>query len=100
MVQYMTKFLPDLSMTLEPLRELTCKDKVWQWSKDCESVFLKIKMLRGTPVLAYFDPEKEAVIQIDSSKDGICAVLLHEGKPVEYASISLTASERNWAQID
>ena len=28
-----------------------------------------------TPVLAYFDPGKEVVVQLDSSKDGIGAVL-------------------------
>ena len=37
---------------------------------------------------------------MDSSKDGIGAVLLQDGRPVEYASRSLTASERNWAQIE
>ena len=42
------------------------------------------------------------MIQVDSSKHGIGAVLLQEGRPVEYASRALTrtASERNWAQIE
>ena len=57
-------------------------------------------MLTETPVLAYFDPGKEVVLKVDSSKDGIGAVLLQDGRPVEYASRSLTASERNWAQIE
>lgn len=101
MVQYMAKFLPDLSTIMEPLRELTRKDKAWHWSKDCEAAFQRIKMmLTETPVLAYFDPGKEVVVQVDSSKDGIGAVLLQDGRPVEYASRSLTVSERNWAQIE
>ena len=50
--------------------------------------------------LAYFDSSKEVVIQADSSKHGIGAVLLQEGRPIEYASRSLTPSERNWAQIE
>ena len=28
------------------------------------------------------------------------AVLLQEGRPIEYASRALTPSERNWAQIE
>lgn len=101
MVQYMAKFLPDLSTIMEPLREITRKDKAWHWSKDCKAVFQRIKMmLTETPVLAYFDPGKEVVVQVDSSKDGIGAVLLQDGRPVEYASRSLTMSERNWAQIE
>ena len=101
MVQYMAKFLPDLSTILEPIRELTRKEKAWQWSEDCEAAFQKIKeMLTETPVLADFDPGKEVVVQVDSSKDGIGAVLLQDGRPVEYASRSLTASERNCAQIE
>ena len=39
------------------------------------------------------------VIQGDSSKHGIGAVLLQGGRPIEYASRALTPSERNWAQI-
>ena len=40
------------------------------------------------------------MIQVDSSKHGIGAVLLQEGRPIEYASRALTPSERNWAQIE
>ena len=37
---------------------------------------------------------------MDSSKHGIGAALLQEGRPVEYASRALKPSERNWAQIE
>ena len=39
-------------------------------------------------------------MEVYSSKHGIGAVLLQEGRPVEYASRALTPSERNWAQIE
>ena len=101
MVQYMANFLPDLSTILKPIRDLTRKEKACHWSEDCEAAFQKIKkMLTETLVLAYFDPGKEIVLQVDSSKDGIVAVLLKYERPVEYASRSLTASERNCAQIE
>ena len=40
------------------------------------------------------------MIQVDNSKHGIVAVLLQEGRPIEYASRALTPSERNLAQIE
>ena len=51
-------------------------------------------------MLAYFDPEKELVLQVDSSKNGLGAVLLQNGKPIEFASRSLKPAKRNWAQIE
>lgn len=58
------------------------------------------KNLSESPCLAYFDVSKEVVIQVDSSKHWIGAVLLQEGRPVEYASGALTPCEKNWAQIE
>ena len=71
------------------------------WSTECENAFATLKKnLSESPCLAYFDATKEVVIQVDSSKHGIGAVLLQEGRPVEYASRALSPSERNWAQIE
>ena len=100
-VQYMAKFLPDLSKVLEPIHALTRKETDFIWSSECEDAFTKIKsMLTNAPVIAYFDPNKEVVLQVDSSKDAVGAVILQDGRPVEYASRSLRKSERNWAQIE
>lgn len=100
-VQYMAKFLPSLSTTLEPLRTLTRKNAPWAWTKKCEKAFTDVKkQLTGTPVLVYFNPDLELTLQTDSSKDGLGAVLLQNGKPIEYASRSLTSAQRKWAQIE
>ena len=50
--------------------------------------------------LRYFDPEKELIRQVDSSKDVLGTSLLQEGKPIEYSLRALTSAERNWAQIE
>lgn len=97
-VQYMAKFLPSLSTTLEPLRTFTRKDTPRTWTKKCEKAFTDVKkQLTGTPVLVYFNPDLELTLQTDSSKDGLGAVLLQNGKPIEYAS--LTSAQRKRAQI-
>ena len=101
MAQYMARFLPNLAETLKPMRALTRKNTPFVWSKECETAFNSLKKdLSEPPCLAYFDSAKEVVIQVDSSKHGIGAVLLQEGRPIEYASRALTPSERNWAQIE
>lgn len=101
MVQYMARFLPDLSKKLEPIRLLTCKDTPFNWSSGCEKAFSELKhMLTHSPVLQYFDAKKPVVVQCDASGTGIGACLMQEGKPVEYASRALTPSEQKWAQIE
>lgn len=101
MVQYMAKFLPNLSNDMEPIRALTRKDTAFEWTSDCENAIKTVKnKLTQAPVLAYYDAKKELTLQVDSSRSGIGAALLQDGKPVEYASRTLTSAERNWAQIE
>lgn len=101
MIQYLAKFLPNLSQDIEPIRELTKKDVSFHWSEACEDAFRKVKdKVSETPVLVYFDPDKELSLQVDSSQSGVGAVLLQEGRPIEYASRALTDAEQKWAQIE
>ncbi|KAL3887489.1 hypothetical protein ACJMK2_027430 [Sinanodonta woodiana] len=88
LVQYIAKFVPNLSETLEPLRNLTRKNTPVK------------QLLKQTDVLAIYDPNKDLVLQVDSSKDGLGAALLQDGHPLEFASKSLKPAERNWAQIE
>ena len=99
----MAKFLPNLATILEPIRALTRKDTLFVWSTECEDAFNTLtKNLSEPPCLAFFYSSKEVVIQANSSKHGIGAVLLAiaEGGRIEYASRALTPSEPNWAQIE
>ena len=101
MAQYMSRFIPDLAGTLEPIRALTKKGVPFIWCKEYENAFDTLKRnLSESACLAYYDPSKELVIQVDSSKHGLGAALLQDGRPIEYASRALTPSERNWAQIE
>ena len=100
-VQYLSRFLPNLADDLKPLRRLTCDDVPWNWTAECDQALEKVKRkITDTPVLTFYDPSKELVVQVDSSKDGIGAALLQDGKPIEYASRTMTSTEERYAQIE
>ena len=82
MVQYLAKFMQNLASDLEPIRALTKKDIVGNWSRECDEALNAVKRkVTNTPVLVYFDPEKELVLQVDSSKEGLGAAILQGGRP-------------------
>ena len=97
----MAKFIPKLSEVTSPLRELLQKDVHWHWDEYHKKSFQEIKkLLSSDRCLAFFDVSRPITIQVDASNSGLGAVLLQEGKPVAYASRSLTSSEKNYAIIE
>ncbi|XP_048236731.1 uncharacterized protein K02A2.6-like [Haliotis rufescens] len=102
-VNYLAKFAPNLSQITSPLRQLLPKDVEFVWDHPQSTAFQRIKdIITQTPgqVLAYYDPDKDLTLQVDASKYGLGAALLQDGKPVTYASKSLTTTEVNYAQIE
>ncbi|CAG9135829.1 unnamed protein product [Plutella xylostella] len=105
LINYYGKFVVNLSDVLNPLYELLNKKQRYEWSKECETAFKEIKKrLLNAPVLAHFDPELETVVTCDASPYGVSAVLAQrtrEGaeRPVLHASRTLSAAEKNYAQI-
>ena len=76
-------------------------DTVWAWESEQQAAFEKTKTALTTlPVLAYFDKDKDHIIQTDASKTGLGTVLLQEGQPVVYASRTLTDTERRYSNIE
>ena len=101
MVNYMSKFIPNLAELTQPLRELLHKDVAWHWSERQEKAFRSIKgKLTSDAILQYYDVEKSTTVSVDASSYGLGACLLQEGRPVCYASRSLSSAERNYAQIE
>ena len=100
-VNYLAKFLPRLAETMEPIRRLTHKDVEWVWGDEQESAFEEIKRLvTNAPVLSYYDPDSELVVQCDASQKGLGAALLQHGKPIAYTSRALNDTEQRYAQIE
>ena len=62
---------------MEPLRILTQTGVEWYWGDAQEKAFDEVKQLvTQAPVLAYYSPDKELVIQCDASSLGLGAVLM------------------------
>ena len=67
MVQYLAKFLPQLSKVTETLRKLECKKAQWCWDPAHDKAVSKLKqMICKAPVLKYFDPTTEVTLQCDA----------------------------------
>lgn len=56
--------------------------------------------LTSTPVLKYFDVHKPVTLSADASQHSLGAVCLQDGRPVAFASRSLTDTEARYAQIE
>ncbi|XP_039602322.1 uncharacterized protein K02A2.6-like [Polypterus senegalus] len=105
-VNYYNKFLPNLATVLYPLNELLQAGKQWKWSKECENSFQDAKRLvTSDTVLTHFNSSLPIKLACDASPYGIGAVMSHvmedgSDRPIAFASRSLSAAEKNYAQID
>ena len=95
----LTKFLINLSDVLQALHMLTKKGVPWVWSEFQQELLDCVKNTRhNTPVLAYYDPHKNPILENYASKYRLLSALFQEGKPIAYASQSLTDTEKRYAQ--
>ncbi|KAJ8871601.1 hypothetical protein PR048_027928 [Dryococelus australis] len=72
MVNYLSKFIPNVSKLSTPLRQLLEKNVAWHWEHDPD---------------------------IDASSHSVASVLLQENQPIAYASKALTKAQLNYGQI-
>lgn len=101
MVTYLSKFVPNFSALTGQLRQLLKKDVGWHWQEAHSVAFNQVKeAISKDTILQYYDRNKPCVIQTDASSDGLGSCLMQQGKPIAYASRSLTSAERNYAQIE
>ena len=100
-VNYLAKFIPNMSTITKPMRDLLKIDVIFHWEADQKEAFKSIKQLLSTePVLAFYNVNKPILITCDASQSGLGAVLLQEDRPIAYASRALTDAETRYAQIE
>ncbi|CAL9687239.1 unnamed protein product [Knipowitschia caucasica] len=101
MVNYLGKFIPNLSSIAAPLRLLTHKDTAWCWLPQHQQAFENLKLcLSSSPVLSYYDVKKPVTLTCDASGYGLGAACLQNENPVAYASRTLSDTETRYAQIE
>ena len=99
-LNYVAKFIPDLSSITQPIRELLKKECPFSWNHEQEIAFQLIKKrMTSALVLAFYDVKKPVTVSCDVSNFGLGAVL-QEKKPIAYASRALTDTEKRYAQIE
>lgn len=99
-INFYGKYIPNISIILEPLHNLLRKDQKFIWTEKCQESFDTIKnMLCSRPILEIFDPDLPIHIYTDASIQGIGAILKQpqkngEEKPCAYFSRKLNDSQK------
>lgn len=100
MINYLGKFVPNLSELSAPLNQLTCKDTVWCWLKQHQNADDTLKRcISSPPVLSYYNVDQPVTLTCDASQHGLGAACLQGGRPNAYASRTMTQPETCYAQI-
>ena len=98
MVNYLSRYLSHLTEVIHPLQNLLKKKVPWTWSDSQEHTFQTVKrMIINSPILAFYNLNKELTVVNDASDYGLGSVLTQEGRPVAFASHTLSSTERNYA---
>ena len=101
MITYLAMFLPPLFSVMEPIRRLTSQDCEWRWAQEQDTSMSELtKLVTSVPLLAYYNPSKELVIQCDASSTGLGSTVIQEGRPLAYASRALYTIEVGCAKIE
>ena len=101
MLNYLSKFSTRLSELSEPIRELSKEKVLFNWGLEHREAFNTIKKEISSALnLAYYNLDKETVLQIDVSIRGLGACLLQQGRPVYFASKALTETQKGYIAIE
>lgn len=106
LVNYYGKFVENMSTIAGPLYALLKNNTQFVWNAIQSKAFSKIKeSILSNKVLVHYNPNLELIVASDASPFGVGAVLSHimpdgSEKPIAFASRTLSASEKNYAQID
>lgn len=91
------RFMCNLSETAAPLYKLLRKDTAFEWTEEAERAFQTLKeMIMTLPTLAYPGPLKPYDVHTDASMHGLGAIIVQGGRPVSFASRTLTPAEKNY----
>ena len=72
MTNYLSRFSARLSEIVEPILELAKNKVPFNWGPGHQSTFTQMKQeIICVPILAYYNPKKQTVLQTDASIKGL-----------------------------
>ncbi|PIK58380.1 Retrovirus-related Pol polyprotein from transposon [Apostichopus japonicus] len=98
---YYRRFVQGFAEIAAPLFKLTEKKQKFDWNKDCEVAFRRLKAaLTSAPILAYPDPRIQFIVDTDACDFGVGAVLSQvqdgEERVISYFSKTMTKQEKRY----
>lgn len=102
-----SRFVPNYASLTHDMRILTQKETTWEWTDKHDRCLSELRSaLSSSPVLEYFDQDKETEIHVDASPVGLAAILSQRSSDngqrhiVTYASKSLTPVQQRYSQTE
>ena len=96
-VNFYRSHIPELASIASPIYDLLKKKTKFVWSNNCQKAFdLLCKLLSSRITLVPFSDDGPIVLQTDASSVALGAVLLQNGKPVEFYSRKLSSIEQRY----
>jgi len=90
LARYYRQFVEGFSRVAYPITSPQKKGKAFRWTHDCQRMFDQLKhLLTTTAILSIGDRNKEYVVFMDASKEGVSGVLMQEARVVAYKSRKL-----------
>lgn len=92
LVNYYSKFAPNLAHLLHPIYQLLRKNVKFNWNPECKAAFNEIKSIMASErVLTHYNPKLPIKLVCDASQYGIGAAIFHVfensvEKPICFAS--------------
>ena len=102
-IQYLSKYIENLSAQTDILRKLLKKQNEWIWTDEHTKAFNNLKeLITQLPCLAHYNPKSENILTTDASTEGLGATLWQKQKdgnlkPIGFASRFLSDTEKKYA---
>ena len=89
----MSPFIPNLSQHIASLRDMAHKDAELKWTESHGAAFERTKTL-----ICRQATQTESIVKVDAPSRELAAVLLQRGKPIDFASNSVSDCEQRYAK--
>ncbi|CAF0866872.1 unnamed protein product [Brachionus calyciflorus] len=104
---YVARFIKDYATISEPLWRLTKLNTKWNWEKEHNDAFEKVKESITTNAMAHFDKSFDTLVIVDASPVGLGAILMQtnpkdpsDTRIIMFISRLLSDTEKRYSHIE